>query len=365
MKERITGRYASENIAHPETGEVIVGIGEFIDEDKAEEVVAAGIKIVKIRSAFNCKTRKGICAKCYGRNLATGGAVEKGEAVGTIAAQSIGEPGTQLTMRTFHTGGVAGDDITQGLPRIEELFEARKPKGKGELAPIGGVISIEYGKGKILIKITGDNEITADIQVANTAKMRVANGDIVLKGDLMTDGPLDPHVLLEFKGIKTVQNYILREVQKVYRTQGVDINDKHIEIIIRQMLKKYRVKNSGDTNLLESTMIDIFELEENNEDVDSKAEVNPILLGITQASLATESFLSAASFQETTKVLTDAAIKGKYDRLVGLKENVQIGKLIPTGTGFVKYNLLEVKKIGNQVDIPVDKLLEDPIIEAE
>ncbi|MDD2371430.1 MAG: DNA-directed RNA polymerase subunit beta' [Firmicutes bacterium] len=364
LKERITGRYAADNIVHPETGEVIVGIGEFIDEDKAEEVVTAGIKVVKIRSAFNCKTRQGICAKCYGRNLATGGAVEKGEAVGTIAAQSIGEPGTQLTMRTFHTGGVAGDDITQGLPRIEELFEARKPKGKGELAPISGVISIEYGKGKILIKISNE-DTTSDIQVANTAKMRVENGDIVQKGDLMTDGPLDPHVLLDFRGIKAVQNYILREVQKVYRTQGVDINDKHIEIIIRQMLKKYRVKNSGDTNLLESTMIDIFALEENNEDVNAKAEVNPILLGITQASLATESFLSAASFQETTKVLTDAAIKGKYDRLVGLKENVQIGKLIPTGTGFVKYNLLEVKKIGDQTNVPVEELLEDPIIEAE
>ncbi len=364
LKERITGRYAAENIVNPETGEVIVGIGEFIDEDKAEAVVGTNIKIVNIRSAFNCKTRQGICAKCYGRNLATGNAVEKGEAVGTVAAQSIGEPGTQLTMRTFHTGGVAGDDITQGLPRIEELFEARKPKGKGELAPINGVISIEYGKGKILIKVSNEDTST-EIQVANTAKVRVENGDIVQKGDLMTDGPLDPHVLLDFKGVKTVQNYILREVQKVYRTQGVDINDKHIEIIIRQMLKKYRVKNSGDTNLLESTMIDINQLEANNEDVDSKAEVNPILLGITQASLATESFLSAASFQETTKVLTDAAIKGKYDRLVGLKENVQIGKLIPTGTGFVKYNLLEVKKIGDPASTTVGELLEDPIIEAE
>ena len=364
LKERITGRYSAGNIVHPETGEVLVETGKFIDEDKAEEVVAAGIKLVRIRSAFNCKTRKGICGKCYGRNLATGNFVEKGEAVGTIAAQSIGEPGTQLTMRTFHTGGVAGDDITQGLPRIEELFEARKPKGKGELAPMDGVISIEYGKGKILIKVSNEDN-SADIQVANTAKVRVQNGDIVKKGELMTEGPLDPHILLDYKGINAVQNYILREVQKVYRTQGVDINDKHIEIIIRQMLKKYRVKNSGGTNLLESTMIDIFELEENNSDVDSKAEVNPILLGITQASLATESFLSAASFQETTKVLTDAAIKGKYDRLVGLKENVQIGKLIPTGTGFVKYNLLEVKKIGDELKVPVGELLEDPIIEAE
>ncbi len=364
LKERITGRYSAGNIVHPETGEVIVGTGKFIDEDKAEEVVAAGIKLVRIRSAFNCKTSKGICGKCYGRNLATGNFVEKGEAVGIVAAQSIGEPGTQLTMRTFLSGGVAVDDITKGLPRIEELFEARKPIGKGELAPMDGVISIEYGKGRILIKVANeDNSI--DIQVADTAKVRVKNGDIVKKGELMTDGPLDPHILLDYKGINAVQNYILREVQKVYRTQGVDINDKHIEIIIRQMLKKYKVKNSGDTNLLESTMIDMFELEENNLDVDPKAEVNPILLGITQASLATESFLSAASFQETTKVLTDAAIKGKYDRLVGLKENVQIGKLIPAGTGLVKDNLLEVKKIGEELYEPVYELLEDPIIDAE
>ena len=344
LKERINGRYAAEDIVDPKTKKVIVALGDFIDDTKASAVFEAGITKVKIRSIFNCKTRHGICAKCYGRNLATGSEVEKGEAVGTIAAQSIGEPGTQLTMRTFHTGGVAGDDITQGLPRVEELFEARKPKGKGELAPIGGVISIEYGKGKILIKVT-NNETSVDIQVANTAKLKVKDGDEVNKGDMLTDGPLDSHVLLEYKGIMAVQNYILREVQKVYRTQGVDINDKHIEIIIRQMLKKFRIKDSGDTSLLESSMIDIFELEEKNSKVDSKATVKPVLLGITQASLATDSFLSAASFQETTKVLTDAAIKGKVDKLIGLKENVQIGKLIPTGTGFVKYNSLEVDRI--------------------
>lgn len=344
LKERINGRYAAEDILDPKTKKMIVAFGDFIDDVKASAVFEAGITKVKIRSIFNCKTRYGVCAKCYGRNLATGSEVEKGEAVGTIAAQSIGEPGTQLTMRTFHTGGVAGDDITQGLPRVEELFEARKPKGKGELSPLGGVVSIEYGKGKILIKVT-NNEASIDIQVANTAKLKVKEGDEVNKGDMLTDGPLDPHVLLDYKGVIEVQNYILREVQKVYRTQGVDINDKHIEIIIRQMLKKFRIKESGDTSLLESSMIDIFELKKKNSEVDFKATVKPVLLGITQASLATDSFLSAASFQETTKVLTDAAIKGKVDNLKGLKENVQIGKLIPTGTGFIKYNLLEVNRV--------------------
>ena len=358
LKERINGRYAAEDIIDPETGEVIVGVGDFIDDNKAAIIAGTGLTKVRIRSVFSCKTRHGICAKCYGRNLATGNEVEKGEAVGTIAAQSIGEPGTQLTMRTFHTGGVAGDDITQGLPRVEELFEARKPKGKGELAPIEGEVSIEYGKGKILIKLT-NGDLTVDIQVANTAKLRVKNGDKVIRGDLLTDGPLDPHVLLEYKGVMAVQHYILREVQKVYRTQGVDINDKHIEIIIRQMLKKFRIKDSGDTSLLESSMIDMFELEEKNKVVDSKATVRPVLLGITQASLATDSFLSAASFQETTKVLTDAAIKGKVDKLIGLKENVQIGKLIPTGTGFVKYADLEVERIYEEAQEAEDDLSED------
>ena len=364
LKERINGRYAAEDIIDPETGEVIVGVGDFIDDNKAAIIAETGLTKVRIRSVFSCKTRHGICAKCYGRNLATGNEVEKGEAVGTIAAQSIGEPGTQLTMRTFHTGGVAGDDITQGLPRVEELFEARKPKGKGELAPMEGEVSIEYGKGKILIKLT-NGDLTVDIQVANTAKLRVKNGDKVIRGDLLTDGPLDPHVLLEYKGVMAVQHYILREVQKVYRTQGVDINDKHIEIIIRQMLKKFRIKDSGDTSLLESSMIDMFELEEKNKVVDSKATVRPVLLGITQASLATDSFLSAASFQETTKVLTDAAIKGKVDKLIGLKENVQIGKLIPTGTGLIEYTNLEVKKIGEELNVPAGELLEDPIFESE
>ncbi|MCI0503005.1 MAG: DNA-directed RNA polymerase subunit beta' [Fusobacteria bacterium] len=358
LKERINGRYAAEDIIDPETGEVIVGVGDFIDDNKAAIIAETGLTKVRIRSVFSCKTRHGICAKCYGRNLATGNEVEKGEAVGTIAAQSIGEPGTQLTMRTFHTGGVAGDDITQGLPRVEELFEARKPKGKGELAPMEGEVSIEYGKGKILIKLT-NGDLTVDIQVANTAKLRVKNGDKVIRGDLLTDGPLDPHVLLEYKGVMAVQHYILREVQKVYRTQGVDINDKHIEIIIRQMLKKFRIKDSGDTSLLEASMIDMFELEEKNKVVDSKATARPVLLGITQASLATDSFLSAASFQETTKVLTDAAIKGKVDKLIGLKENVQIGKLIPTGTGFVKYADLEVERVYEEAQFVEDNLDKD------
>ena len=354
LGERIIGRYLAEDIIHPKTKEIIAHKNELVDEDKSEEVVAAGVEEVKIFSTFNCKTRRGVCAKCYGRNLAIGTLVELGEAVGTIAAQSIGEPGTQLTMRTFHTGGVAGDDITQGLPRVEELFEARKPKEKGELAPAAGKIKIKMVKSKHEITITNKNGVET-VTVPLSAKLRVANGDKVEMGDQLTEGSLDPHSLLAYKGTKALQNYILREVQKVYRTQGVDISDKHIEIIIHQMLKKVKMADTGDTELLEGTIVNTFDFEEANKLAETKGEAIPILLGITQASLATDSFLSAASFQETTRVLTDAAIRGKIDYLVGLKENVQIGKLIPTGTGLTKYEHLEVNKIPGSEEFFVDR----------
>ena len=352
--ERIIGRYLAEDVVHPKTKEIIAYKNELIDEDKSEEIVAAGIEKAKIFSIFNCKTRRGVCAKCYGRNLAIGTPVEIGEAVGTIAAQSIGEPGTQLTMRTFHTGGVAGNDITQGLPRVEELFEARKPKERGELAPATGKIKIKIVKGKneiSIIKKDGGIEI---INVPLFAKLRVTNGDNVEIGDQLTEGSLDPHSLLAYKGSKALQNYILREVQKVYRTQGVDISDKHIEIIIHQMLKKVKMTDTGDTCLIEGTIVNTFDFKEANKLAVTKGEAIPVLLGITQASLATDSFLSAASFQETTRVLTDAAIRGKIDYLVGLKENIQIGKLIPTGTGLKKYKCLKVNKIYDKKEFFID-----------
>lgn len=343
LAERINGRFVVDDVVHPSTGEVLVKAGEMIQKDELAKIVGAGVTEVKIRSVLTCKLQRGICGKCYGRNLATGRDVERGEAVGTIAAQSIGEPGTQLTMRTFHTGGVAAaEDITQGLPRVEELFEARRePKGRGELSPIEGKITLEHSKGKIVIKITGKKQTIA-VTVANTARLSVENGAKVSVGDRLTDGPLNPHALLEYKGVDAVQNYIIREVQYAYRTQGVAIQDKHIEIIIRQMLRNFEVTESGDSNLLESNKVDQFELEERNRGIEGKALVKPVLLGISVASLTTDSFLSAASFEETTNELTAAAVKGKVDRLQGLKENVQIGKLIPTGTGFGDYSLLEV-----------------------
>lgn len=359
LEDRIIGRYVAETIIHPKTKEVILERNDFVDEDKAKEIIDAKIKKVKIRSVFQCKTRHGVCAKCYGKNLAIGNAVELGEAVGIIAAQSIGEPGTQLTMRTFHTGGVAGNDITQGLPRVEELFEARKPKRKGELSPINGIVSVVRGKQKTEITITSKKEMEI-ITVSSTARLKVKTGEKVKKGDMLTEGPLDPRTLLEYKGVTALQNYILKEVQKVYQTQGVDINDKHIEIIIRQMLKKTRVISSGKTDMLEASIVNSFDFNEANSKVENKAKGVTILLGITQASLATDSFFSAASFQETTRVLTDAAIRGKVDKLLGLKENVLIGKLLPTGTGLPKYNRSVVSKVDevtaiseNIVDIEV------------
>lgn len=350
LEDRITGRIALEDVVHPETGEVLVAAGRVIEYEDADAIVKAGIKKVKIRSVLTCKSRYGVCIHCYGRNLATGHMVDIGEAVGIIAAQSIGEPGTQLTMRTFHTGGVAGDDITQGLPRVEELFEARKPKGQAIIAEENGVVEIREVKGRREIDITADDGSKNNYVVPYGARLKVQNGDRVEPGDELTEGSVNPHDLLKIKGVTGVQVYLLHEVQRVYRLQGVDINDKHIEVMIRQMLRKVRVEDQGDTSLLPGGLIDIFDVEEENRQVELEggepAKVKPVLLGITKASLATDSFLSAASFQETTRVLTEAAIKGKMDPLLGLKENVIIGKLVPAGTGMSRYRNIEINSYG-------------------
>ncbi|MBQ5858780.1 MAG: DNA-directed RNA polymerase subunit beta', partial [Peptococcaceae bacterium] len=354
LEERITGRYALEPVIHPETGEVLVGANEEITDDLAAAIQKAGIESVVIRSALTCKSRYGICRKCYGRNLATGGHVDIGEAVGIIAAQSIGEPGTQLTMRTFHTGGVAGDDITQGLPRVEELFEARKPKGQAIIAEADGVVHVQDIKNRKEITITeGDGEARV-YPVPYGARMKVNSGDIVVAGQELTEGSINPHDLLRVKGPLGVQMYLLREVQKVYRLQGVDINDKHIEVMVRQMLRKVKVEDAGDTNLLPGGQVDVFEFEHENERVRAEggqeAIGKTVLMGITKASLATDSFMSAASFQETTRVLTDAAIKGKVDPLLGLKENVILGKLIPAGTGMSRYRGIKITNDAETVE---------------
>jgi DNA-directed RNA polymerase subunit beta' len=345
--DRIVGRYAFQTIRHPETGEIIVRRNEMIDEEKATKIIEAGIDKVVIRSVLQCRTRHGVCKKCYGRNLALGTPVEIGEAVGIIAAQSIGEPGTQLTMRTFHTGGVAGDDITQGLPRIQELFEARNPKGQAVISEISGkVIDIRETKDRREVEIQGEVE-TKVHYVPYGSRLRVSVGDVVEAGDELTEGSIDPKELLRVKGVQAVQAYLLQEVQKVYRMQGVEINDKHIEVMIRQMMRKVRITDAGSTGLLPGSVVDIHEYEEANRKAllngEDPAVARLVLLGITKASLETESFLSAASFQETTRVLTDAAIKGKVDRLLGLKENVIIGKLIPAGTGMARYRNLKAK----------------------
>lgn len=346
LEERLIGRCALEDIVHPETGQVLVAKDQEISENAARQIVESGLKSVKIRSVLTCKTRYGVCRKCYGRNLATGQVVEIGEAVGIIAAQSIGEPGTQLTMRTFHTGGVAGDDITQGLPRVEELFEARKPKGQAVIAEGSGVVHIQEVKNRKEVHIVTDNGERYSYQIPYGSRLKVKEGDWVEAGDELTEGSVNPHDLLKVKGVRGVQIYLLREVQRVYRLQGVDINDKHIEVMIRQMLRKVKVEDPGDTDLLPGGVIDLFEFEEaNNKAIEQgcqPATAKPVLLGITKASLATDSFLSAASFQETTRVLTEAAIKGKVDPLLGLKENVIIGKLIPAGTGMNRYRGMRI-----------------------
>ncbi len=353
LEDRITGRYSCETIMD-DNGEVIVKANHMITPKRAAKIVAtkkikeAGSAAkVKIRTVLSCKSHIGVCAKCYGANMATGEAVQVGEAVGIIAAQSIGEPGTQLTMRTFHTGGVAGDDITQGLPRVEELFEARKPKGLAIIAEFGGTVAIKDTKKKREVIVTNDETGEAKAYlIPYGSRIKVADGDVIEPGDELTEGSVNPHDILKIKGVRAVQDYMIQEVQRVYRLQGVEINDKHIEVIVRQMLKKVRIENSGDTEFLPGKLIDALEFEDVNEKLSSEglepAEGKQVMLGITKASLATNSFLSAASFQETTKVLTEAAINGKVDPLIGLKENVIIGKLIPAGTGMKRYRSVKL-----------------------
>ena len=340
LADRIAGRFTTEAIRHPVTDEVIVEADSMITDDQAKEIEAAGIKKVTIRSVLTCKTKNGVCAKCYGKNMASGQPVKLGEAVGIIAAQSIGEPGTQLTMRTFHSGGVAtGDDITQGLPRVEELFEARKPKGQAVITEISGAVVV--ADDNRTITVTGEDGESKAYSIPFGAKLKVDTGDIIEAGDPLTAGSINPQDMLKVKGVKGVQEYITKEVQSAYRLSGVEINDKHIEVIVRQMLRKVMVENQGDTEMLPGSLVDIFTYEEENEKAIENggvpANARRTLLGITKAALATESFLSAASFQETARVLTEAAIKNKVDPLIGLKENVIIGKLIPAGTGMKIY----------------------------
>ena len=356
----IHGRYPSEDVVDEATGEVLYTRDSMLYESDAAKLQARGIRAIKIRTVMDCESRSGICAKCYGVNLATGGTVSIGEAVGVIAAQSIGEPGTQLTMRTFHTGGVAGDDITQGLPRVEELFEARKPKKMAILSEISGIVEVEETRKNAIIAITVTNSEDGETKVYQTpysAGIRVRSGDKVTAGDKLTEGALNPHDVMRILGKAAAQSYLITEVQKVYRQQGVDINDKHIEVIVRQMIRKVKVEDGGDTDLISGTTVDINEYrqavgiiaerrDKGEEDLQEPV-VTPLLMGITKASLATESFLSAASFQETTKVLTEAAIKGKVDRLIGLKENVIIGKLVPAGSGLSIY-----RKFDSDIDRP-------------
>lgn len=359
LSERLTGRYSAEDIKDPKTGEVLVPKDTYIDFEMAHKIEDLGVKKVKIRSVFTCRSRHGVCAKCYGMNMATAKKIDIGESVGIIAAQSIGEPGTQLTMRTFHTGGVAGSDITQGLPRVEELFEARKPKGLAIVSEVSGTVKMEETKKKrsVTVVAASGEEVSYDIPFGS--RLKVSDGDGISAGDEITEGSVNPHDILRIKGVQSVKNYLLSEVQKVYRLQGVDINDKHLEVVIRQMTRKVKIEDSGDTELLPGTLIDRFDFEDENNRIMAKggkpAQGRVALLGITKSALATESFLSAASFQETTRVLTDAAIKGKTDPLLGLKENVIIGKLIPAGTGMNRYRSIKV----NTKNKAVDKKLED------
>ncbi len=358
LADRITGRYAAQEIADPKTGDVFVKQNDLITDDIAQRIVASGMAKVPIRTVLTCRARYGVCAKCYGLNLASGESAVGGEAVGIMAAQSIGEPGTQLTMRTFHTGGIAsGDDITQGLPRVEELFEARKPKGQAIISDLDGVVRIEEdGKRKREVTVTAADGETVSYSISLSAPLVVAAGDDIEAGDLLTDGSVNPHDIMRIKGVRGVQRYIIKEVLKVYKNNGVEINDKHIEIITRQMMRKVRIDDPGDTELLTGSLVDMFEFEIENAKAATKgltpASGNRVLLGITKASLATDSFLSAASFQETTRVLTDAAVKGKIDPLLGLKENVIIGKLIPAGTGMMRYrNVTAVPVIDANKDL--------------
>ena len=367
LYDRIVGRYTNKKVINPETKDVIIDKNSLITESIADKIVKAGIKEVEIRTVLTCKTDHGVCRHCYGVNLATGNMVEIGEAVGIMAAQAIGEPGTQLTMRTFHTGGVAGADITQGLPRVEELFEARSPKGKSTIAEVDGKITkIEDVQGKWKITIHNDNEDREHI-TAYGAKLRVEKGDIVSAGDRLTEGNISPKELLAVTDPITVQEYILKEVQKVYRSQGVEPNDKHIELIAKRMISKIKIMEQGDTDLLPGTTVSILEFTKGNRDViiegKKPAIGKPILLGITKASLETDSFLSAASFQETTRVLTEASVKGKVDKLHGLKENVIIGKLIPAGTGAKEYLDVDYSLEKEYLDDEASEVLEDEYID--
>lgn len=360
LKSRIIGRYAFEDILDLDTGEIIVHKNDMINEAIAERIESKGIKEVKVRSVLGCKMKHGVCAKCYGRNLATGKPVNIGEAVGIIAAQSIGEPGTQLTMRTFHSGGIAGVGITSGLPRVEELFEARKPKGLAYITEIEGTVKIQENKKRNDVIVTAEDGEEKVYQIPYGAHIRVNDGDHVEKGEPLTEGSINPQDILRVNGAEGVRDYIIREVQKVYRLQGVDIDDKHIEIIIRQMMSKIKVEESGDSGFLSGSVVDARDFKMTNEQLVKEGKTPATgthsLMGITKASLATESFLSAASFQETTRVLTETSIKGKVDHLIGLKENVIIGKLIPAGTGIAKYDRIEVDYDGKA---------EEDMIEAE
>ena len=354
LQDRITGRFSCETIKNKE-GEVLVKANHMITPKRAARIMKEGVdnitggavEQVKIRTILSCKCKVGVCAKCYGANMATGEPVQVGESIGIIAAQSIGEPGTQLTMRTFHTGGVAGGDITQGLPRVEELFEARKPKGLAVITEIKGVATINDTKKKREIIVTDpETGESKTYLIPYGSRIKIMDGQVMEAGDELTEGSVNPHDILRIKGVRAVQDYMIREVQRVYRLQGVEINDKHIEVIVHQMLKKIRIEDNGDSEFLPGTLVDFLEYEEVNEKLEAEGLRPAIgkqgMLGITKASLATDSFLSAASFQETTKVLTEAAIKGKVDHLIGLKENVIIGKLIPAGTGMKCYSDVEL-----------------------
>ncbi|MBP5466592.1 MAG: DNA-directed RNA polymerase subunit beta', partial [Clostridia bacterium] len=342
VRDRIAGRFVINDVVDPVSGEVLVSAGDMITEDDADRIVKAGVEEVEIRSIFTCKSKTGVCAKCYGKNMSNNNPVQVGEAVGIIAAQSIGEPGTQLTMRTFHTGGIASTgDITQGLPRVEELFEARKPKHAAIVCEDSGTVAIEEKDKIIHVHVKTVEGEDKDYTIPFGTGVIVKDGEVVEPGSVLTSGAVYPQDILKTKGIKGVQDYILKEIQSVYRSQGVDINDKHVEIIVRQMLKKVQVENPGDTDILPGEKVDLYKFEEETMNALNAGNRPPvgkrILLGITKAALAKESFLSAASFQETARVLTEAAIKNKIDPLLGLKENVIIGKLIPAGTGIKDY----------------------------
>jgi len=350
FSDRLIGRYLVRDLIDEKTGELLQSKDKLISEADAKRIIDAGVTSVRIRSPLTCNARHGVCSKCYGVNLATSETVSIGEAVGIIAAQSIGEPGTQLTMRTFHSGGIAGGDITQGLPRVEELFESRKPKRVATLAEISGTVSIEEIRRGTMRNVMITNPATNETRaypIPAGLTLKVAEGDAILQGQQLTEGALNPHDVLRVRGVNAVHDYLIQEVQKVYRQQGVDINDKHIEVIVRQMMRKVKIEDAGDTDLMPGAMVDIFEYRDANAALEARiqageaglvpATYTPVILGITRASLATDSFLSAASFQETTRVLTEAAIKCKIDPLIGLKENVIIGKLIPAGSGMTMY----------------------------